>query len=110
MTKEQVDQLISANLDKIAPEFIESIRERLANADEGTAQSVFASLKSTTSTFLWAFFLGSFGVDRFILGETGLGALKFITCGGCGIWTIIDWFTASSRARKYNSQKILANL
>jgi TM2 domain-containing membrane protein YozV len=39
---------------------------------------------------LLSIFLGSLGVDRFYLGYIGLGILKLITCGGVGVWWLID--------------------
>ncbi|NMN97449.1 TM2 domain-containing protein [Antrihabitans stalactiti] len=35
-------------------------------------------------------FLGGFGVGRFYLGYTGIGIAQLLTCGGLGIWALID--------------------
>ncbi len=48
-------------------------------------------VRSQTVTFILSLLLGCLGVDRFYLGYTGLGILKLVTVGGCGIWALIDF-------------------
>ena len=30
-------------------------------------------------------------------GQAGLGVLKLLTCGGCGVWALIDWIIALTK-------------
>jgi TM2 domain-containing membrane protein YozV len=46
--------------------------------------------KDWGSTLLMSIFLGWLGMDRFFLGYTGLGVLKLVTGGGCGVWSLVD--------------------
>jgi len=49
-------------------------------------------------TWVFCFLLGELGVDRFVRGQIVLGVLKLVTCGGCGLWSLIDWVIALSKA------------
>lgn len=46
--------------------------------------------KDWTTALILSVLLGSLGVDQFYLGNTGLGIAKLLTCGGLGIWALID--------------------
>jgi TM2 domain-containing membrane protein YozV len=59
---------------------------------------------------LISIFLGSLGIDRFMLGDIGLGILKLLTLGGCGIWTVIDWFLIQNKTRETNFNAIMMRL
>ena len=46
--------------------------------------------KDWTTLLILSVLLGGLGVDRFYAGHIGLGVLKLLTLGGCGIWSLID--------------------
>lgn len=31
-----------------------------------------------------------FGIGRFYIGDTAIGIAQLLTCGGCGVWSLID--------------------
>jgi TM2 domain/Protein of unknown function (DUF2510)/GYF domain 2 len=55
----------------------------------GQVPGVFSD-KDWTTALVLSLLLGGLGVDQFYLGNTGLGIAKLLTCGGLGIWAIID--------------------
>lgn len=111
MKEQDVNAFIAANEDRLPADEIANLRNQLMAADEAQFAKVQAvSLKNPTVILVLAIFFGWLGLDRFMTGKVGLGVVKLITCGGCWIWTIIDWFTAKKRTRQYNYNKIVAAL
>lgn len=47
---------------------------------------------------LFSIFLGYFGIDRFYMGQVGLGIGKLLTGGGCGVWWLIDIILIATRS------------
>jgi TM2 domain-containing membrane protein YozV len=68
--------------------------------------SQFSSTKKDRDTVLiLSVILGCWGVDRFYVGDMGMGLLKLFTFGGCGILWLIDIFMIRDRADEYNRNK-----
>ena len=77
-------------------------------SEDKQAALAMAGFKDPTISLIISLLGGAFGVDRFYIGDTGLGIAKLLTCGGLGIWSIIDWFLIMSAVREKNFQKLLA--
>ena len=58
--------------------------------------------KDPTVALVLSIIVGGLGVDRFYIGDTGLGVLKLITCGGLGVWWLVDMFVISGKTKKNN--------
>ena len=107
MDAAKVDMFIMANGKFFEGHHLPQLRDRLLSLDDtrwGTIQTV--QFKDPTTSLIVSLLGGYLGIDRFIIGDTGLGIAKLLTCGGLGIWTIIDWFMIMGSTRAKNMTKI----
>lgn len=58
--------------------------------------------KDPTVALVFSVLVGVLGIDRFYIGDTGLGVLKLITGGGLGVWWLVDMFVISDKTKKNN--------
>lgn len=61
--------------------------------------------KDSTVAIILAVLLRCFGVDRFYVGDVGIGLLKLFTGGLCGILWLVDIFLISGKVAQYNRAK-----
>ena len=84
------------------------IRDRFETMDESKTSMLYTlGLKDPTMALILSIVAGGLGIDRFYIGDTGLGIAKLLTCGGCGIWTIIDYFLIMKVTKEKNLEKFI---
>jgi len=104
----KADMWLMVNSHHFRPEHIISIRDMLSTIPEGRLDILHTlNLKNPTVILVLSIFLGQFGVDRFMIGDIGLGIGKLLTLGGCGIWHIVDLFLISERTKNKNYELIM---
>lgn len=111
MEQSKVDALMAIMGPNIPVERHAEIIGALQNApDEKYALLVSIPFKNPTTITLLSVFLGGWGIDRFMLGDIGLGVLKLLTGGLCGIMWFIDLFIVGKRARMWNYTEAVKRL
>lgn len=87
------------------------LQEKLNQLPESKINMLYSvQLKDPTMILIISIFLGALGVDRFLIGDIGLGVGKLLTAGGCGIWWLIDIFISHQKAKEVNVQAIMQAL
>ena len=66
--------------------------------------------KDPTIALVLSVVVGGWGIDRFYIGDTGLGVLKLITAGGLGVWWLVDLFVISGKTKKNNVKEFQETL
>ena len=106
MEQQQVEQLIAIYGNKLPIESIFTVREKLLSMDYNTASIILAQAKDPRISIILSIIVGSWGIDRIYSGDVGLGIIKLLTCGGCGIWWLIDLFLIMDATKRKNLLQI----
>ena len=104
----QIDWYLVENYRYFPKNKIEDLKEQLRRLDkEGLESIAKAALTKPGFMLFLSVFFGMYGVDRFILGQTGMGFLKFFTFGLFGVLTVFDWFTITKKTQERNYKIII---
>jgi len=104
MDAQKVDMFMIANNKYFEGHHLNAVREKLLSLDDAKWPLVQTLQFKSPDTAQILSIMGQVGIDRFFIGDTGLGIVKLLTCGGLGIWTIIDWFMIQGAAREKNME------
>ncbi|MES2873110.1 MAG: TM2 domain-containing protein [Bacteroidota bacterium] len=108
------DHLI--NLRGMSPEEYSYLQQIMVGMDERQTQSfiMFYSGKRKSPQDILLFtilgFLGIAGIQRFVVGQMGMGILYILTAGLCFIGTIVDVINHKSIATDYNQKAAYESL
>lgn len=111
MDSQKVDMFMMMNSKFFEAHHLPAVREKLLSLDDSKATTLqMMQFKDPTTVLIISILIGGLGIDRFYIGDTGLGIGKLLTCGGLGIWTIIDWFLIMGATREKNMEAFMQGL
>ena len=104
MESDKVNHILMMLSSKIPAGSIPSVRTRLENTEisDSEVMTLQSQMKDPLLSILLSIFIGSLGIDRFYIGDIGLGIGKLLTAGGCGIWWLIDIFLIVDATKQKN--------
>ena len=109
MTNDKVQTTLMMYKDKIPSEKVIVLKNYLEKASDEKGDSL-ALCKTYNSilTLIFSIFLGWLGVDRFYIGDIGLGVCKLLFGWlTFGIWPFIDIFMSYRKAKEKNLQNLI---
>jgi TM2 domain-containing membrane protein YozV len=106
MDSQRVDMYLMNNSKYFQSHHLSYIRERLMADESKLSMMHSVELKDPTMILIVSILAGSLGIDRFLIGDTGLGVGKLLTCGGLGIWWLVDLFLIMDATKQKNMEKM----
>ena len=108
MDEQMLNQILVTQADKYPYMSLLNLKSQILNSgiDPTTLQMMMAQAKDPILVLILSIFLGGFGVDRFYIGDIGLGFGKLLTCGGLYFWWLIDLFLIMDATKEKNLQQL----
>lgn len=107
MESQKVDMFMMANGKYFESHQMMQVRDRLLELDDSKwAMIQTLQFKDPTTSLIVSLLAGTLGIDRFMIGDTGLGIGKLLTCGGFGVWAIVDLFLIMGATREKNIEQL----
>jgi len=107
MDAQKVDMFLMMNSKFFEGHQLPAVRETLLSLDDSKWPAIQAlDFKDPTTSLIVSILAGTLGIDRFLIGDTGMGIGKLLTCGGLGIWAIVDYFLIMGATREKNFLKL----
>lgn len=109
MEKEKINSILMQYKDIIPNDKVHYFKSALENASENAYENIATTrIYNPTTTLVLSIFLGTLGVDRFYIGDVGLGVCKLLFGWvTIGIWPLIDIFFSYKKAKNKNLNNLL---
>lgn len=104
----ELDRLVSRYRKYFKEESLDEIKEIISSKEDVENRMSRIRFKDPEKALLLSLLFGFLGVDRFYIGDNGLGVGKLLTsliCIGV-IWEIVDYFYILDATKNYNLKKL----